>query len=151
MHKQILMAALPFFALMATAQQFPLQYPSQSDSTQQQGQSNSVDCTDPTMAGSPQCGGGQGLTPGASQFPGAGTTTPQAGHVPTFTDLQRQGAQNQGPGTIPLPPEPLTEFQKFVASTTGQVLPIYGASLFQNVPSTFAPVDNTPVPGDYVM
>jgi protein involved in polysaccharide export with SLBB domain len=52
---------------------------------------------------------------------------------------------------IPLPPEPLTDFQKFVASTTQQVLPIYGASLFQSVPSTFAPLDQGPVPESYVL
>uniref|UniRef100_A0A7V5CS94 Sugar transporter n=1 Tax=Acidobacterium capsulatum TaxID=33075 RepID=A0A7V5CS94_9BACT len=52
---------------------------------------------------------------------------------------------------IPLPPEPLTDFQKFVASTTQQILPIYGASLFQSVPSTFAPLDQGPVPESYVL
>ena len=52
---------------------------------------------------------------------------------------------------IPLPPEPLTEFQKFTAATTGIVLPIFGADLFQSVPSTFAPLDNSPVPPDYVV
>jgi protein involved in polysaccharide export with SLBB domain len=51
----------------------------------------------------------------------------------------------------PLPPEALTEFQKFVASTTGQVLPVYGANLFRQVPSTFAPLDMSPVPPDYVI
>jgi protein involved in polysaccharide export with SLBB domain len=50
-----------------------------------------------------------------------------------------------------LPPEPLTEFQKFVAATTGQLLPIYGTSLFRNVPTTFAPSDLTPVTSDYVI
>ena len=50
-----------------------------------------------------------------------------------------------------LPPEPLTEFQKFVASSTSQVLPIFGADLFRTVPSTFAPLDLTPVPPDYVI
>jgi protein involved in polysaccharide export with SLBB domain len=50
-----------------------------------------------------------------------------------------------------LPPEPLTEFQQFVASTTGQVLPIFGADLFRRVPSTFAPLDLTPVPSDYII
>jgi protein involved in polysaccharide export with SLBB domain len=51
----------------------------------------------------------------------------------------------------PLPPEPLTEFQKFAASTTGQILPIFGMNLFRRVPSTFAPLDMTPVPTDYVI
>ncbi|MBT9332271.1 SLBB domain-containing protein [Paracidobacterium acidisoli] len=50
-----------------------------------------------------------------------------------------------------LPPQPLSEFQKFVASTTGQVLPVFGESLFRNVPSTFAPLEQTPVPPDYVI
>ena len=50
-----------------------------------------------------------------------------------------------------LPPETLTEFQKFVAATTGQLLPIYGAKLFRNVPSTFAPNDISPVTSDYVI
>jgi protein involved in polysaccharide export with SLBB domain len=49
------------------------------------------------------------------------------------------------------PPEPLTEFQKFAASTTGQILPIFGASLFQNVPSTFAPLDLAPVSSNYLL
>src|SRR5580698_5651600 len=38
-------------------------------------------------------------------------------------------------------PEPLTEFQKFVATDTGKVLPIFGAQLFRDVPATFAPLD----------
>jgi protein involved in polysaccharide export with SLBB domain len=50
-----------------------------------------------------------------------------------------------------LPPEPLTEFQKFVAATTGQLLPVYGAKLFRNVPSTFSPNDLAPVTSSYVI
>jgi protein involved in polysaccharide export with SLBB domain len=50
-----------------------------------------------------------------------------------------------------LPPEPLTEFQKFVAATTGQLLPIYGSSLFRDVPTTFAPSNLSPVSSDYVI
>lgn len=33
----------------------------------------------------------------------------------------------------------------------GQVLPIFGANLFRDVPSTFAPLDNAPVPPDYII
>ena len=50
-----------------------------------------------------------------------------------------------------LPPEPLTEFQKFVAATTGQILHVYGADLFRNVPSTFAPDNLAPVTADYIL
>jgi polysaccharide biosynthesis/export protein len=47
--------------------------------------------------------------------------------------------------------EPLTEFQRYVAASIGQVLPIFGASLFEQVPATFAPVDRVPVGPDYVI
>ncbi len=45
----------------------------------------------------------------------------------------------------------LTDFQRLVATSLGQTLPIYGASLFENVPTTFAPVDHIPVTADYVI
>jgi protein involved in polysaccharide export with SLBB domain len=45
----------------------------------------------------------------------------------------------------------LTDFQKLVESSLGKALPIYGASLFDNVPSTFAPADHIPVTADYVI
>jgi protein involved in polysaccharide export with SLBB domain len=45
--------------------------------------------------------------------------------------------------------EPPTEFQRFIESTTGQILPIFGVQLFRSVPSTFAPLDLAPVPLDY--
>lgn len=49
------------------------------------------------------------------------------------------------------PPPPPTEFQLMVRDSVGQILPIYGASLFREPPSTFAPVENVPVPVDYVV
>jgi len=55
------------------------------------------------------------------------------------------------PSPTPLPPEPDTEFQKFVAVSTGILLPVFGQNLFENVPSTFAPVERIPVPADYVI
>jgi protein involved in polysaccharide export with SLBB domain len=48
-------------------------------------------------------------------------------------------------------PEPPSEFQRFVASSVGQVLPIFGAGLFARVPSTFAPVDRAPVPAEHIL
>jgi protein involved in polysaccharide export with SLBB domain len=50
-----------------------------------------------------------------------------------------------------LPPDVPTEFQRMVATSTGKMLPIYGASLFRNAPSTFAPLDRVPVTPDYVI
>ena len=47
--------------------------------------------------------------------------------------------------------DPPTPFQFLVQETVGIVPPIFGASLFERPPTTFAPVDNTPVPADYVI
>jgi len=49
------------------------------------------------------------------------------------------------------PLERPSEFQRFVASSVGQLLPIFGASLFENAPTTFAPLDRVPVTADYVI
>ncbi len=52
---------------------------------------------------------------------------------------------------IPEAPVQLTAFQRLTAASVGRVLPIFGANLFTNVPSTFAPVDRIPVTMDYVI
>lgn len=51
----------------------------------------------------------------------------------------------------PLAPERPTEFQQFIAESTGKLLPLFGADLFEHVPSTFAPVEKIPVTADYVL
>ncbi len=58
---------------------------------------------------------------------------------------QTQTPQNQ------IPPEPPTEFQSFVTNTLGVTLPIYGADLFLQVPSTFAPINMAAAPASYVI
>jgi protein involved in polysaccharide export with SLBB domain len=66
---------------------------------------------------------------------------------------QRQagGAPLSAASPVRFRPEPLTEFQKFVAADTGKVLPIFGGMLFRDVPATFAPLDRVPVPENYVV
>jgi polysaccharide biosynthesis/export protein len=44
-----------------------------------------------------------------------------------------------------------SEFQKFAEDAAGRPLPVYGRALFFQVPTTFAPADNIPVPADYVI
>jgi protein involved in polysaccharide export with SLBB domain len=49
---------------------------------------------------------------------------------------------------------PLTqksEFEQFAEDATGRPLPVYGRKLFDEVPTTFAPVEHTPVPANYVL
>jgi len=51
----------------------------------------------------------------------------------------------------PLPPEPPTEFQRFVAATAGRMLPIYGARLFAQQAASFGPIDQAPAPQNMVV
>ncbi len=44
-----------------------------------------------------------------------------------------------------------TQFQQLVATSTDRLLPIFGQSLFNGVPSTFAPIVDVPVAPDYVI
>ena len=113
----------------------------------------------PYDQGNPTENSQQGAVPsglpnlGAGQMYGAGSpygTGNQPLTEPNYRDENalpnqsryRQYLQRQ------TPPEPLTEFQQFVAETTGQVLPVFGERLFRSVPTTFAPVDQIPVPAN---
>lgn len=44
-----------------------------------------------------------------------------------------------------------SEFEKFVAENLGKPLPVFGSEFFDGAPSTFAPVQNTPVPAEYTL
>ena len=128
---------------------------SQADS-QTYGQASSTECADPVQANSPHCI--QQSQPDQSQEPNrvAKSTefrTRTAPLVPAASSLddslvRHSTTSNESTAN---PAEPPTEFQSFVQSTTGQSLPIYGASLFSRTPSTFAPVDLAPIPPDYVI
>lgn len=116
-------------------------------------QSPSVqDCADPLLASSSQCSG-QNQTDSV-QLPPSQTRSMQSPPNGNYSDTEqlsrRTTAQTQERQFL-LPPEPPTEFQNFITSTTGQRLPIYGANLFRNVPSTFAPLDMAPVPPEYTL
>lgn len=126
------------------------------------------DCSDPLEAGSAECAAamsqGQSLTSSQGLTYSQIQSQAQMGQsgatgVPaeSYTDLLRTNQQraramqpDQGAQML-LPPQPLTEFQKFVASTTGEVLPIFGADLFRRVPSTFAPLNMAVAPSNYVI
>jgi protein involved in polysaccharide export with SLBB domain len=73
------------------------------------------------------------------------------GAVPTVKSTAAGPASERESTLAPLPPEPPTEFQRFAASSVGQVLPIFGAGLFGGVPTTFAPLDRVPVTANYVI
>lgn len=131
------------------------------------GQPQSSDCSDPMNAMSASCSSDQSSQYGLNNYAPTGVTG-QGGesNVPPGAMLNTRNYSDLGtstngnglnrnynpyPSTVPAPPEQLTEFQKFVAGTTGEVLPIFGADLFRNVPSTFAPVEQIPVTPDYIL
>jgi protein involved in polysaccharide export with SLBB domain len=76
----------------------------------------------------------------------AGVSTPTGARPTDFSDPQLQGAL-----TRPLPPLEPNDFQKFIQTGTGRLLPIFGASLFDEAPGSFAPIGAVPVPADYVI
>lgn len=65
-----------------------------------------------------------------------------------YTERSSPENRMNQPSRMELPPrpEPPTEFQKFVAATTGLMLPIYGAQLFSDRRATFGPILNAPAP-----
>jgi protein involved in polysaccharide export with SLBB domain len=112
--------------------------------------------------GAPQNPVGQAISPatGTSSSSQAAPQSPVAAppQTPVVLPDERATTQTTAPkspqSTAPSPAAKnveLTDFQQLVVSSLGYVLPIYGASLFENVPSTFAPVDNIPVTADYVI
>jgi protein involved in polysaccharide export with SLBB domain len=122
-------------------------------------QQGAIDCTDPSNAGVAACQAGasqdiQNQQYPRSNYPQPGRVSATGENAPTYVDnggttRNPSNPANTALGTLPW--EPLTEFQKLVASTSGQVLPIFGHDLFRGVPSTFAPVDQIPVTPDYVI
>jgi polysaccharide export outer membrane protein len=90
------------------------------------------------------------------------------GTLPQLQSVPSNGSLLQGPirveptsepnlthSQLPSPagesPTAPTEFQDFIFSSMGHKLPIYGISLFDHVPTTFAPIDRIPVTADYVI
>ena len=119
---------------------------------------NSLECADPLMAASTNCAALSQSGSGALALsPPVAAMSSQSAAAPTnpihnYSDTEQLSPPStaQSQQTL-LHPEPLTEFQKFIASSTGEILPIFGANLFRGVPSTFAPLNMTPVPPDYVL
>src|SRR6195256_1264603 len=93
-----------------------------------------------------------GAQAGATE--GAGPLAPGARPVFSGTDLQQRIQEfqfQQLQEDLEAQQRERNEFQLFVTQSTGRDLPIFGANLFRNVPSTFAPVDNVPVTPDYAI
>ncbi|CAG1019416.1 Polysialic acid transport protein KpsD [Burkholderiaceae bacterium] len=77
---------------------------------------------------------------------GPSLRSPQDGGMRPGEDVDREQRRVQFP-----PPRP-SEFQKFVETATGRLLPVFGANFFADAAATAqGPLDNVPVSSDYVV
>jgi protein involved in polysaccharide export with SLBB domain len=102
----------------------------------------------------PGSSAGQGsstdVTQGFSQAP---RQTGEKTNVNTITPTLTAPALAQTPASsrIAGPLIQKSDFEQFAEDATGRRLPVYGRQLFDEVPTTFAPVEHIPVPADYVL
>lgn len=117
--------------------------------------SDGIDCSDPSMAGSPQCADAQSPAPSSSQS--SESAAPVRSPVLTNSGNNDQYVPSVPPSNPSQTPNmhaairPRTEFEQMVADSVGRSLPLFGQSLFVQPPSTFSPIDWMQVPSDYVI
>ncbi|HZL26049.1 MAG TPA: SLBB domain-containing protein [Acidobacteriaceae bacterium] len=83
--------------------------------------------------------------------PSTTTTTTRAANPADDAAKRNAADDDHRKDTTATREEDLTEFQQMVAATTGRRVPIFGASLFNNPPSTFAPVEDVNVGPGYII
>jgi len=97
---------------------------------------------------------------GSTALPTGAGSVPMRSSQQTGERTDIDGAGNPfspNPAPVPTPYRfvgPITaksDFERFAEDGTGQRLPVYGRRLFDEVPTTFAPVERVPVPADYVL
>ena len=118
----------------------------------------SADYGDPTADCVPSNGQQPGyMSSGDSEF-SSYPANPAAAQYPSLESGMTGGDRlsgNRDAAPQPRPTynekEPPTEFQRYVAGSVGKMLPIFGASLFEHVPATFAPLDHAPVSAGYAI
>ncbi len=129
------------------------QIPNDSSPQSSTSPSIAVDCSDPSQVENPEC-----VAPAQTS---GGT---QGRNIPTTVTIpQLRNPVETGQTPAPVPPNPSqvgrskstvwpeTEFEQMVADSAGRPLPLFGQSLFDQPPSTFAPMDLLEVPSDYVI
>jgi polysaccharide biosynthesis/export protein len=104
-------------------------------------------------------------TESTRSVPGSPNTPPAGAASAPMRPPQQTGERTDSDG-IPFSPVPApirapyriagplttkSDFERFAEDDTGHRLPVYGRRLFDEVPTTFAPVERVPVPADYVL
>jgi protein involved in polysaccharide export with SLBB domain len=104
------------------------------------------------QSGLPQSGSTPNITNRAPSSLGFPQGLPGSPGLPgSLTGPRQPGTQSQQEERAGAPVLERNEFQDLVLQSVGRDLPMFGYSLFQGVPSTFAPVDTVPVTSDYVI
>lgn len=92
--------------------------------------------------------------------PAAPNQTPRQTRRNTYIDPFAPGSNApaaSAPGTFQAqsrfagPIRTKSDFERFAEDATGRRLPVFGRQLFDEVPTTFSPVEHVPVPTDYVL
>lgn len=123
-----------------------------------------VSCSGPYAASNPACAvfnpygsGTYGSNPFSDVYGGA-LSPSITGGLDLSQGSQQNGANGYWPMTAQgrlafglLAPPQMTEFQQAVQRDTGRTLPVFGESIFNYFPTTFAPANNIPVSPDYVI
>ena len=107
----------------------------------------------------PQTNLGPASSPtGTNATPSSPAAPPSIPSAPQVTNPEQHKGPTEtfsksrpNPAQVASKTNELTDFQQFVGQSLGYVLPIYAAGLFDNAPSTFAPVDRIPVTANYVV
>ena len=82
--------------------------------------------------------------------PGPDAVKPK--HVSDFESKSEEVEPSPPPATrVPQPLKARSDFEIFAAEAVGHPLNVYARQLFDEVPSTFAPMDRIPVPANYVI
>jgi polysaccharide biosynthesis/export protein len=82
---------------------------------------------------------------GSGDTPAPGTDTPPAEPISGQTEATAASARTVGPITT------RSEFEIFAEDAAGAPLSVYGRQMFDQVPTTFAPLDRVPVSADYAL
>ena len=153
------MQKLPVFGvcvLFLSTVGFSQSYDNVPSSQGTQSQGITVDCSDPSQAGSVECSGGaQGQRPSSQSGDYSTERTPELRATPGFDTGLNPRITPLNPSEIQqrkrLLLRPETEFEQMVADTVGRPLQLFGQSMFIGPPSTFAPFDLLSVPSDYII
>src|ERR1035437_9043079 len=105
----------------------------------------------PASAPAPGAGTAQGPLQGPAQVGGNPTTSGAMAPETPAAPPPEARAQAPNPTKVVGPLIAKSDFEQFAEDATGLTLPVYGRQLFNDVPTTFAPVENVPVPADYVL